>query len=234
MQPLIEIQNLTYHYPDGKQALNGINLAVMPGEKISLVGANGAGKSTLLLHLNGVLTGEGGIKVDGLALEKANLGRIRALVGLVFQNPDDQLFSSTVYEDVAYGPTYQGLPHSEVQQRVQAALDAVHMDDYASRNPYHLSGGEKKRIAIATVLSMQPQVLIFDEPTAGLDPRARRELIALLHELPQTMLIATHDLPLVEQLTPRTVILNRGAVAADGPTTRILRDARLLDENGLC
>jgi len=233
MQPVIEIDNLTYTYPDGKQALSGINLRVMPGEKIALVGSNGAGKSTLLLHLNGIFTGSGSIRVNGLAVEKANLGRVRALVGLVFQNPDDQLFSPTVFEDVAYGPIYQGLPKETVRVQVERALRAVHLDDYAARNPYHLSGGEKKRVAIATVLSMQPEILVFDEPTAGLDPRSRRELISLLCELPQTMLIATHDLPLAEQLTPRTVILNRGMIAADGPTGRILRDSALLDANGL-
>ena len=234
MQPMIAIRNLSYTYPDGKQALRGIDLSVQPGEKIALVGANGAGKSTLLLHLNGFFTGSGSIHVNGLPVEKANLGRIRALVGVVFQNPDDQLFSSTVYEDVAYGPIYQGFSTAEVQEKVTRALAAVHMDDYPARNPYHLSGGEKKRIAIAAVLSMQPEILVFDEPTAGLDPRSRRELINLLHELPQTMLIATHDLPLVEQLTPRTVILNHGAIAADGPSRHILRDERLLEENGLC
>lgn len=234
MQPIIDILNLSYAYPDGKQALRGVNLAVQPGEKIALVGANGAGKSTLLLHLNGVFTGTGQIRINGLAVEKPHLGQIRALVGVVFQNPDDQLFSSTVYEDVAYGPTYQGFSKAEVHEKVTRALAAVHMQDYAARNPYHLSGGEKKRIAIATVLSMQPEILVFDEPTAGLDPRSRRELIDLLYELPQTMLIATHDLPMVEQLTPRTVILSQGTVAADGPTTQILRNGRLLEENGLC
>jgi cobalt/nickel transport system ATP-binding protein len=155
------------------------------------------------------------------------------MVGVVFQNPDDQLFSPTVFEDIAYGPIYQGMDTLTVQERVRQALAAVHMDGYADRNPYHLSGGEKKRIAIATVLSMQPQILIFDEPTSGLDPRARRELIELLQELPQTMVIATHDLEMVERLTSRTVILNQGKIVADGSTADILGDEHLLAVNGL-
>jgi cobalt/nickel transport system ATP-binding protein len=233
LEPVIEIRNLSFSYPDGKQALAGINLLVQPGEKVALVGANGAGKSTLLYHLNGIFTGSGMIRVNQLELNKNNLPRVRAMVGLVFQNPDDQLFSPTVYEDVAYGPTYQGFDPHIVREKVALALKAVHMEDYTLRNPYHLSSGEKKRIAIATVLSMQPQILAFDEPTAGLDPRARRELIDLLLELQQTMIIATHDMNMVEQLTPRTVLLNHGKIAADGPSLDILRNDRLLMTNGL-
>jgi len=233
LEPVIEIRNLSFSYPDGKQALAGINLLVQPGEKVALVGANGAGKSTLLYHLNGIFTGSGMIRVNQLELNKNNLPRVRAMVGLVFQNPDDQLFSPTVYEDVAYGPTYQGFDPHIVREKVALALKAVHMEDYTLRNPYHLSSGEKKRIAIATVLSMQPQILAFDEPTAGLDPRARRELIDLLLELQQTMIIATHDMYMVEQLTPRTVLLNHGKIAADGPSLDILRNDRLLMTNGL-
>jgi cobalt/nickel transport system ATP-binding protein len=233
MNPIIEINQLSFHYPDGKQALNEVSLKVLPGEKIALLGANGAGKSTLLMHLNGIFEGSGQILIDGLEVVKHNLGQIRALVGVVFQNPDDQLFSPTVFDDVAYGPIYQGFDKQAVQEKVAQALAAVHMSDYAGRNPYHLSGGEKKRIAIATVLSMQPQILVFDEPTAGLDPRARRELIALLGELPQTMLIATHDLGLVELLTPRSVVLNQGKVVCDAATASILGDEELLLTYGL-
>lgn len=228
MDPIIEINQLSFHYPDGKLALNEISLKVMPGEKIALVGANGAGKSTLLLHLNGIFEGDGRILINGMEVKKNNLGQIRAWVGLVFQNPDDQLFSPTVFEDVAYGPIYQGLDRENVQKKVDQALAAVHMSEYADRNPYHLSGGEKKRIAIATILSMQPKILVFDEPTAGLDPYARRELIELLKELPQTMLIATHDLGLVHLLTQRTVILSQGKIVADGPTDVILGDESLM------
>jgi cobalt/nickel transport system ATP-binding protein len=230
---LIQIEQLAYSYPDGKNALRNVNLLVEAGEKIALVGANGAGKSTLLLHLNGILIGQGRICIDGQELNKHTLVRIRAMVGVVFQNPDDQLFSPTVFEDVAFGLIYQGLQPEVVTERVGQALEAVHMQGYERRNPFHLSGGEKKRIAIATVLSMQPQVLVFDEPTAGLDPRARRELIDLLQELPQTMLIATHDLAMVAQLTTRTVVLNAGQITADGPSSSILADDELLWENGL-
>ena len=205
----------------------------MTGEKVALTGANGAGKSTLLLHLNGILTGKGQILIDGLDVKKNNLSQIRALVGVVFQDPEDQLFSNTVEEDVAFGPIYQGLDKMTVNERVSQALAAVDMLDYTHRNPYHLSGGEKKRIAIATVLSMQPKILIFDEPTAGLDPRARRELISLLQTLPQTMLIATHDLDLVEQLTSRMVIMNSGQIVADGDSLLLLHDEDLLLKNGL-
>lgn len=231
---LVDIQHLSYQYPDGQQALQDINLQVQPGEKIALVGSNGAGKSTLLLHMNGIFTPtHGSITINGLAFTKRNLGQIRALVGMVFQDPDDQLFSPHVHEDVAYGPIYQGLPAEEVEQRVTEALAAVGMQGYQQRTSYHLSGGEKKRIAIATVLSMRPEMLVFDEPTAGLDPRARRELIELLNALPQTMLIATHDLEMVQQLCPRTIILQKGTISADGETAALLHDQALLDANGL-
>jgi cobalt transport protein ATP-binding subunit len=233
LNPILEINDLSFNYPDGKQALTGVNFKAAPGEKIALVGANGAGKSTLLNHLNGIFTGQGTIAVDGLELNKKNLGKIRALVGVVFQNPDDQLFSPTVYEDVAYGPIYQGLDKKSVAMKVSLALQAVQLEEYAERNPTHLSGGEKKRVAIATVLSMDPKILVFDEPTAGLDPRSRRELIHLLEQLPQTMILATHDLAMAEQITSRTVLLSQGQVAADGPTAQILSDQALLMAHGL-
>ena len=205
---IIEIENLSYAYPDGTNALTGINLTVMPGEKVALVGANGAGKSTLLLHLNGILIGAGTIHIGGLNVEKQNLRNIRGMVGVVFQNPDDQLFSPTVFEDVAYGLIYQGESHQTIHQKVDQALLDVGLDhDYAVRNPYHLSGGEKKRIAIATVLSMDPHILVFDEPTAGLDPRSRRELIELIETLDHTVVIATHDLDLAKRITPRMVVM---------------------------
>lgn len=233
MQPIIVVDHLSYTYPNGKLALEDVCLQVRSGEKIAVLGANGAGKSTLLLHCNGILDGSGRVSVDGLEMEKDNLGRIRALVGLVFQNPDDQLFSPTVFEDVAYGPLYQGLDKETIRERVAQALNAVGMSAYAERNPYHLSNGEKKRIAIATVLSMQPQILVFDEPSAGLDPRGRRELLDVLRALPQTMLIATHDLGLADSLTSRTIVMDQGRIVVDGPTPAILADEDLLEKHGL-
>jgi cobalt/nickel transport system ATP-binding protein len=173
------------------------------------------------------------VKVCDLEATQGNLGRLRALVGLVFQSPDDQLFSPTVYDDVAFGPLYQGLSKQEVQQRVEEALAAVHMTEYARRVSHHLSVGEKKRIAIATVLSMNPEVLVLDEPTAGLDPRARRSLINLLRDLPLTMLVSTHDLSMVRDIFPRMVIMDEGRIVADGSTPNLLSDVTLLESHGL-
>ncbi len=233
MHHSIEIKQLSFAYPDGHPALERVSLKIEPCEKVALVGPNGAGKSTLILHLNGILLGEGVVQVCSLPVDKPNLARIRGMVGLVFQNPDDQLFSPTVYDDVAFGPLYQGLPDAEVRQRVQDALAAVGMQDYAGRVSHHLSMGEKKRIAIATVLSMQPEVLVLDEPTAGLDPRARRGLIRLLDELPLTMLVSTHDLHMVKELFTRMVIMDNGCIVADGLTDELLNDEALLSAHGL-
>ena len=234
MHHSIEINLLSYTYPDGHQALCDVSLSIAPGEKVALVGPNGAGKSTLILHINGILRSDNGqVQVCGLDVSQANLGRVRALVGLVFQQPDDQLFSPTVYEDVAFGPLYQGLSPQEVQQRVEEALAAVHMQEYARRVSHHLSVGEKKRIAIATVLSMNPEVLVLDEPSAGLDPRARRSLIHLLNELPLTMLVSTHDIAMVAELFPRMVIMDEGSIVADGETLHLLDDTALLEAHGL-
>lgn len=233
-QPSVEIIDLHYAYPDGHSALSAVHLHLHPGEKVALVGPNGAGKSTLLLHLNGILSHQTGeLRICGLDVNAKNLGRVRALVGLVFQSPDDQLFSPTVFDDVAFGPIYQGLKPAQVDERVHEALEQVHMEEYARRVSHHLSVGEKKRIALATVLAMQPEVLALDEPSAGLDPRARRTLIHLLSEMPQTMLVATHDLPMVRELFTRTVVMDQGRVVADGPTAQILRDAALLEAHGL-
>lgn len=234
MHHTVEVENLSFSYPDGHQALRHVSLSVAPGEKVALLGPNGAGKSTLILLLNGILRVQSGsVCVAGITVGEKTLGRVRAAVGLVFQNPDDQLFSPTVFDDVAFGPIYQGLPEAEVKALVREALAAVGMDDYAHRVSHHLSTGEKKRIAIASVLSMRPEILVLDEPTAGLDPRARRGLINLIRELPQTMLIATHDIRMVVELFHRSVIMDAGAIVADGPSERILADETLLAAHGL-
>jgi cobalt/nickel transport system ATP-binding protein len=231
---VVKINNLNFAYPDGHIALRGVDLSICEGEKVALVGPNGAGKSTLMLHLNGILeSSEGELTIGGFGLEKRNLPIIRAMVGLVFQNPDDQLFSPTVFDDVAFGPLHMGLSEEEVHQRVTDALAAVGMNDFGDRLSHHLSMGQKKRIAIATVLAMQPQILILDEPSAGLDPRARRALINLLRELPITMLVSSHDLRMVEELFPRMVIMDEGEVVADGSTEELLSDESLLKTHGL-
>jgi len=231
--PILTVNDLHFSYPDGHQALHGISLKIGRGEKVALVGPNGSGKSTLMLHINGLLAGQGEIMVSGLPVISDNYPIIRARVGLVFQNPDDQLFSPSVYEDVAFGPLHMGLAEAEVNQRVSEALAQVHMSAYRERLSYHLSVGEKKRIALATVLSMQPDLLILDEPTAGLDPRARRQLIDLLDELPISMLVATHDLPMVRDIFPRMVLLDKGKVAADQPTAGCLQDENWLEQHDL-
>jgi cobalt transport protein ATP-binding subunit len=230
----IEVEHLHYAYPDGFEALRGIDLVVARGEKVALVGPNGAGKSTFMLHLNGTrAAAHGSVRVGGVSVERANLGHIRAAVGLVFQDPDDQLFSPTVRDDVAFGPLHMGLPEPEIHRRVEAALAAVGMAGFERRLPHHLSLGQRKRVAMATVLSMDPSVLVFDEPSAGLDPRGRRGLIELLRALSQTVLVATHDMRLVADVLPRTVVMDGGVVVADGPTEVILADVPLLETHGL-
>lgn len=234
MHHTIEVTDLKFAYPDGRQALSGVNLMVAPGQKMALVGPNGAGKSTLLLHLNGILQGqEGAVAVAGMRLDNGNIGRIRAAVGLVFQNPDDQLFSPTVFDDVAFGPMHMGFDEHEVHHRVEDALAAVQMESYINRVSHHLSIGEKKRIAIATVLSMSPEILVLDEPTAGLDPRARRNLINLLRDLEMTMLVSSHDMAMVAELFPVTAIMDEGKIVAEGETAVLLGDKSLLEKHGL-
>lgn len=233
MDPCIVIRDLSYSYPDGRQALRGIDLTVGQGEKVALVGPNGAGKSTLLLHLNGLLRGDGLVEVMGREAEERHMRWIRTRVGMVFQHPDDQLFSPSVFDDVAFGPLYAGFPEEEVRRRVHWALEQVALKDYVDRVPHHLSLGEKKRAAIATVLSMQPDILALDEPTGGLDPRTRRRLTELLRELPQTMLLATHDMNLAAEICGRAVILDRGRVVADGAVGDLLVDEALLEAHGL-
>jgi cobalt transport protein ATP-binding subunit len=232
--PAVELEHLHYAYPDGYEALRGVDLRIEAGEKVALVGPNGAGKSTLLLHLNGInQPSHGAVRIDGVAVERASLRRVRAAVGLVFQDPDDQLFSPTVFDDVAFGPLHMGVEHDEIHTRVERALAAVGMAGFERRIPSHLSIGQRKRVALATVLSMDPSVLVFDEPSAGLDPRGRRQLIRLLGGLAQTLIVATHDMRLVSEVLPRTIVMDEGAVAADGPTAEILADAALLEAHGL-
>ncbi len=214
---VVELENVSFTYPGGQQALVGVNLRVSAGEKVALVGPNGAGKSTLLLHLNGILRGQGKVRIAGMELNERNVRLIRGKVGLVFQDPDDQLFSPTVLDDVAFGPLHMGLPEEEVLARVSWALEQVQMRGYERRSPHHLSLGEKKRVAIATVLSMRPDILALDEPSSGLDPEARQHLLALLKRLPQTMLVASHDLGFVRELCTRIVTLNAGRIVDDLP-----------------
>ncbi|GAB4470321.1 MAG: ABC transporter ATP-binding protein [Anaerolineae bacterium] len=234
MHHTIEVEGVSFSYPNGYEALRDITFSIGPNEKVALIGPNGAGKSTLMLHLNGLLRCQHGtIRVGGLPISDENLGQIRAWVGLVFQNADDQLFSPRVFDDVAFGPLHMGLPADEVRQRSIEALEAVGMAAYADHISHQLSIGQKKRVAIATVLSMGPKILVMDEPTAGLDPRARRSLINLLSEMERTMLIATHDVFMVRELFPRTIVMDEGHIVANGPTSDILADEGLLVAHGL-
>ena len=233
-EPILHVHDLHYTYPDGREALHGVTMHVDSAEKVALVGPNGAGKSTLMLHFNGILqAGSGWVRVDGLEISKENLGTIRARVGLVFQNADDQLFSTSVFEDVAFGPLHMGYSDAEVRRRVDEALGLVGIPDFAPRMPHHLSVGERKRVAMATVLAMDPSILVLDEPTAGLDPRGRRSLINLLRELDATMLVSTHDMRLVAELFERMIVLDAGRVVADGATEDIMANTALLEAHGL-
>ena len=227
--PALEVSGLRFHYPDGTVALDGIDLSVATGERVALVGPNGAGKTTLALHTNGLLRGDAGeVRVAGVVLEDTTLRDIRRRVGFVFQDAEDQLFMSSVREDVAFGPANHGLRGAELDARVDAALTALEVTHLADRAPHHLSGGEQRRVAIATVLAMRPDLLVLDEPTAGLDPASRRELITTLRGLDVAQLIVTHDLPMVLELCPRTVLVDGGRVVASGPSEELLADATLL------
>ncbi|OPZ59799.1 MAG: Energy-coupling factor transporter ATP-binding protein EcfA3 [Deltaproteobacteria bacterium ADurb.Bin510] len=231
---LVELCDLSYAYPDGTVALEGVSLKIVHGESVGLVGANGAGKSTLLKHLSGCLTPmQGTVRVGDSPLTKKTVKDIRRHVGTIFQDSDDQLFMPTVYDDVAFGPINLGLPAEEVDARVRASLEQVGAWRLAARPPYRLSGGEKKAVAIATVLAMEPDILIMDEPSASLDPKARRQLINLLKTFTHTKLIATHDLDLVLDLCERTIIMHDGRLVADGPTREIFSDDALLEANNL-
>ena len=229
----VYIENLTFSYPDKTPALENINLEVAEGQTLGVIGPNGAGKSTLLLHLNGILRGQGRIWIKGREVCEKNLVQIRRMVGIVFQDPDIQLFMPTVFEDVSFGPLNMGLPSLEVKKRVNEALAKVDMAGFSLRAPHHLSFGEKKRICLATVLSMQPEILALDEPTSNLDPRHRREFIDLLREIKATKIIATHDLDLVKRLCSKTALLHKGKLAAFGDTSQIIEDQPLLSSYDL-
>ncbi len=227
----IDLTNVHYHYPDGTPALTGLSLHIGHGEAVAIVGANGSGKTTLLSHLAGLLFASAGeVNIGGYPVAPKTLSHIRRTIGLVFQNPDDQLFMPTVYEDVAFGPLNLGLPPASVEERVSAALQTVDALALKDRPPYRLSGGQKRAVAIATVLAMEPAILVMDEPTAALDPFARRQLINLLKTFSHTKIIATHDLDLVLDLCERTVILKDGRVLADGRTRDLFRNKPLLAE----
>jgi cobalt transport protein ATP-binding subunit len=230
----VHLEHLHFRYPDGTEALRGIDMHIARGEKVALLGPNGAGKSTLMLHLNGIYRPtHGSVRVAGMNVSDETIGRVRAEVGLVFQDPDDQLFSPTVWEDVAFGPIHMGLDAGAVHDRVEAALAAVGALDLATRPPMRLSIGQRKRVALATVLSMEPSILVFDEPSAGLDPRGRRELIELLGTLRQTLIVSTHDLELARATFSRSIVMGGGRIVADAPTGELLGDHALLLQHGL-
>ena len=222
---------LTFGYAPGADVLAGLDLTVGHRERVAVLGPNGAGKTTLMLHLNGLLRGGGELEVAGLPVERDTLPALRARVGLVFQDPDDQLFMTTVAEDVGFGP--RNLGFDAVEQRTAAALRAVRMEHAAERAPHQLSMGERRRVAIAGVLAMDPQLLVLDEPSANLDPRARRELLDLLAALDRTLLVVTHDLPFAAELCERAVILSRGRIVADGSCSALLEDTALLAAHDL-
>ncbi|NAS25450.1 ATP-binding cassette domain-containing protein [Herbidospora sp. NEAU-GS84] len=230
----LDVRDLAYAYPDGTQALFGVTLSIARGERVALLGPNGAGKTTLVMHLNGILTaGHGEVSVAGLPVRKENLKEVRRRVGLVFQDPDDQLFMPTVREDVAFGPANMGLRGADLDHAVVTALEKVGMADVIDRPPHHLSFGQRRRVAVATVLAMDPEILVLDEPSSNLDPASRRELAEILRGLDVTVLMVTHDLPYAMELCDRSVILSGGVIAADGPTREILADAGLLAEHRL-
>jgi cobalt/nickel transport system ATP-binding protein len=227
--PALQVRNLAYLYPDGHQALYGVDLDIARGERVALLGPNGAGKTTLALHLNGILEASAGtVHVGGLPVEKSHLREIRRRVGLVFQDPDDQLFMANAHDDVAFGPANFGVTGDELDQRVHDALDAVGMAGFADRPPHHLSFGQRRRVALATVLACHPEILVLDEPSSNLDPASRRELGNIIRALDVTVLLVTHDLPYALELCERAVIIDDGVIVADGPTEVLLADADLL------
>ena len=234
MNTALELSELTFSYPDGRQVLNNVNLQINKGERVALLGPNGAGKTTLVMHLNGILLSDQGIvKVAGIKVDKENLFEVRKRVGLVFQDPDDQLFMTTVRDDVAFGPSNIGIQGEELNEVVDYALDQVKMKEFADRPPHHLSFGQRRRVAVATVLAMKPDILVLDEPSSNLDPASRRELAEILLNLDVTIFMVTHDLPYALEICPRAAILNNGKIVADGNTRDLLGDEELMESNRL-
>jgi cobalt/nickel transport system ATP-binding protein len=237
MTPAVRVKDLHYHYPNGPAALRRVNFTVESGECVGLIGPNGAGKSTVLAHLNGLLpdnaNAKGEVSIDGEIIRRQNLDRIRQKVGLVFQEPDDQLFCPTVFEDVAFGPRQFGLATDRLAEVVRDSLARVGLEGFETRAPHRLSGGEKRRVCLAGVLACDPAILLLDEPTSNLDPRGRRQLIDLLAGLSITRIIASHDLEMILQLCSRAIVFDGGRVIADGPTRELLSDAELMLGHGL-
>ncbi len=233
MAKAIEIKSFSYKYPDGTVALNDINLSIEEKQKVVLIGPNGAGKSTLMLAMAGFAKGEGEIIVNGLKVEKKNLKKIRTVIGCCFENPDDQLFMPTLFDDVAFGPLNMGLDIEQVKIRVAQALRTVGMETMAEKAPHHLSAGQKRAAAIATILSMSPEIIALDEPDGSLDPRNREKLVVLLKNLPQTLVIATCNMNFAAALGDRAVLMDKGRIIADGDAKKIMFDAKLMTEYGL-
>lgn len=231
---MLTIENLSVIYPDKTKAIDHLTLNIQNGENVALIGANGAGKTSLLLALVGILESAAGkIDVAGITLNKKTLNEIRCLIGMVFQNPDDQLFMPSIYDDIAFGPHNIGLSEADIKIRVDDAIRQLNIEHLRERSPMKLSGGEKRSAAIATVLAMKPSVMLFDEPTAFLDPKARRTLIQLLKELPHTKLLATHDLHFAAEACERIIVINKGSIMADDTPKAILYNQRLMDDCGL-
>jgi cobalt/nickel transport system ATP-binding protein len=231
---IIKFEKVEYEYPDGTKALKGIDFTITHGESVGIVGANGSGKTTLLMHLNGyILPTSGKINIGDLVLNKHTRQEIRKKVGLVFQDPDDQLFMPTVYEDVAFGPLNMGFDSKKVDEKVKKALEIVNCYDLKDKPPHHLSGGQKRAVAIAAVIAMEPDILAMDEPSSNLDPKSRRALINLLKSFTHTKIIASHDLDMILDVCERCIVLKDGLIVADGPSLKILSDEKLLEENNL-
>jgi cobalt/nickel transport system ATP-binding protein len=233
MNKAIEITNLSFSYPDGTKVLTSIDLDINESETVGIIGANGAGKTTLLLHLNGILGKSPPIKIFGLPVTEKNIFKIRRKVGIVFQNPDEQLFMPTVFDDIAFGPLNMGITPDEIKSRVITALYSVGLAGYEQKISHHLSSGEKKRVALATILSMEPDILVLDEPTSNLDPATRREFIDLLKKFNHTKIIAGHDMDMIKQLCTRVIVMNKGIIAAIDTPDNIFNNTDLLKQNRL-